>query len=369
MVSLPALFTSLSPRRNIFTMVSAPVRKLFSKGETPLTTPSPAPPSPAQLQPTLNTSPLPPPIPEPLPLPQNDASSPDSPDGSGDDFLADIFSDSDDDTDSDSDEDRRTFPKFDYDARFRPLQKLDLSAVWDPDPEAEMCYILEDFGPENMKSWCLPDFVSTDVFAVVKGGEPVDFIREFNEFFWREYLVVFPNVATNSVERGPVVRVHRTGKAGVVPAFNIEGHFEREARHNKEANEKVCMPRLAHPNLNPLTMSRQQSHQRASSRRSFKDHNTTHDADLLTSIFVEDESNEQPRNPRSVGFKSIAPQKVFRYVAPDYTPVGKEPTESVSWIKGWVEVVCTEDESLENVDAWRPGRGRIRHGGFRRFRM
>lgn len=36
-----------------------------------------------------------------------------------------------------------------------------------------------------------------------------------------------------------VVRVHRTGKAGVVPAFNIEGQFEKEARHNKEANEKV----------------------------------------------------------------------------------------------------------------------------------
>ena len=97
-----------------------------------------------------------------------------------------IFSDSDDDSDSDSDEDRRTFPKFDYDARFRPLENLDLSAVQDPDPEAEMCYILEDFGPENIKSWCLPDFVSADVFAIVKGGEPVDFITEFNEFFWRE---------------------------------------------------------------------------------------------------------------------------------------------------------------------------------------
>jgi len=243
-----------------------------------------------------------------------------------------IFSDSDDDSDSDSDEDRRTFPKFDYDARFRPLENLDLSAPRNPEPDAELCYILEDFGPDNMKSWCLPDFVSPNVFAVVKGGEPVDFITEFNEFFW-------------------LVRVHRTAKAGVVPAFNIEGQFEREARHNKEANEK-------------------QSHQRASSKRSFKDQNiTAHDADLLASVFVEDEFNEQPRNPRSVGFKSIVPQKVFRYVAPEYTPVGKETSEPVSWIKGWVEVVCLEDESLENADAWRPGRGRIRPGGFRRFRM
>ena len=40
----------------------------------------------------------------------------------------------------------------------------------------------------------------------------------------------------------PVVRVHRTSRAGVVPAFNIEGQFEREARHNKEANEKVRTP-------------------------------------------------------------------------------------------------------------------------------
>lgn len=116
-------------------------------------------------------------------------------------------------------------------------------------------------------------------------------------------------------------------------------------------------------------MLRQQSHQRAPTKRSFKDPNTTHDADLLESVFVEDEPNEQPRNPRSVGFKSIVPQKVFRYVAPDYTAAGKESAEPVSWIDGWVEVVCPEDEGLENADAWRPGRGRIRHNGFRRFRM
>lgn len=94
------------------------------------------------------------------------------------------------------------------------------------------------------------------------------------------------------------------------------------------------------------------------------------DEELLTSVFVEDEANEQPRNPRSVGFKSIVPQKVFRYVAPDYTPVGKEASDSSSWVEGWVEVVCPEDESLENADVWRPGRGRnIRHNGFRRFRV
>ena len=31
----------------------------------------------------------------------------------------------------------------------------------------------------------------------------------------------------------PVVRVHRSGKAGVVPAYNVEGQFEREARLSK----------------------------------------------------------------------------------------------------------------------------------------
>lgn len=111
-----------------------------------------------------------------------------------------IFSDSDDDSDSDSDEDHKTYPKFDYDARFRPLQNLDLSATRDPDPDAEVYYILEDFGPENMKSWCLPDFVSPDVFAVVKCGEPVDFITEFNEFFWRESSS-FLFVRTRDAER------------------------------------------------------------------------------------------------------------------------------------------------------------------------
>ena len=111
-----------------------------------------------------------------------------------------IFSDSDDDSDSDSDEDR-SFPKFDYDARFRPLERLDLSAVKDPDPEAELCFILEDFGPENIKSWCLPDFVSADVFAIVKGGESVDFIKEFNEFFWRKlFFLFFPSVVTNDLQ-------------------------------------------------------------------------------------------------------------------------------------------------------------------------
>jgi hypothetical protein len=167
-------------------MVSTPARKLFSKEETPYTSSS-TPPSVVQLPPTLNTS-LPPKLnPETQrSLPQDE--TPDSPDGSGDDFLMEIFSDSDEDSDSDSDDDRRTVPKFDYDARFRPLENLNLSAVQDPDPEAELCYVLEDFGPENIKSWCLPDFVSADVFAIVRGGEPVDFITEFNEFFWRKPL-------------------------------------------------------------------------------------------------------------------------------------------------------------------------------------
>lgn len=107
------------------------------------------------------------------------------------------FSDSDDDSDSDSDEERRTRPKFDYDARFRPLQNLDLDKVQNPGPTAELCYILEDFGSENLKSWCLPDFVPSNLFATVKGGETVDFITEFNEFFWRKFFsfVVIP--ATN----------------------------------------------------------------------------------------------------------------------------------------------------------------------------
>lgn len=311
-------------------MVSTPTRKVFSKEETPYT-PPPNPPSLVQYPTSPDTSPPPQPNPTTPSVPQMEPSSPDSPDGSGDDFLADIFSDSDDDSDSDSDDDRRTYPKFDYDARFRPLQGLDVSDVREPDPGAEPCFALEDFGPENMKSWCLPDFVSSDVFALVKGGEAVDFITEFNEFFW-------------------LIRVKRTGKAGVVPAFNIEGQLEREARQNKEANEK-------------------QTRHKSSHRRALKEKNAR-DEELLTTVFVEDEVNGQQRNPRSVGFKSIAPQKVFRYVAPDYTPVGKEPSEPVSWVDGWVEVVCPEDESMENADAWRPGRGRnIRHSGFRRFRV
>jgi hypothetical protein len=230
-MSLSAVFSSLSPRRNVFTtMVSPYVRKVVSKEETPHTSPSTTPPPPVVQfapSPPNNTplppqsNPLPPPTPPPpSPPPQQEASSPDSADGSGDDFLADIFSDSDDDSDSDSDDDRRTYPKFDYDARFRPLEGLNLSEVREPNRGAELCYALEDFGPENMKSWCLPDFVSSDVFAVVKGGDAVDFIEEFNEFFW-------------------LVWVHRTEKAGVIPAFNIEGQLEREARQNKEVNEKV----------------------------------------------------------------------------------------------------------------------------------
>ena len=81
-----------------------------------------------------------------------------------------IFSDSDDDGDSDSDQDRRAYPTFDYDARFRPLECLDVWAVRDQGPEAELRYILEDF------------------------------------------------------------------------AFNVEGQLEREARYNREANNKEVYP-------------------------------------------------------------------------------------------------------------------------------
>lgn len=310
-------------------MVSPPTRKNFSKEETPYATPTT---SPSLVQPTttLYTSTPQQLNPRPSLSLRNEASGPDSPDTSGEDFLADIFSDSDDDSDSDSDDDRRTYPKFDYDARFRPLQNLDLSQVRDPGPGAELCYALEDFAPENMRSWCLPDFVSSDVFAIVKGGEPVDFITELNEFFW-------------------LVRVHSTGKPGVVPAFNIEGQLERKARENKEVNEK-------------------QSRHKAAHKRALKE-KSAFDEDKVPTVFVEDETNEQPRSPRSVGFKSILPQKVFRYVAPEYTPVGKETAEPVSWVEGWVEVVCPEEEAPENPDAWRPGRGRNLRQGFRRFRV
>lgn len=311
-------------------MVSPQTRKPLSKEETRYTTHT-TPPSLVQLPHTLKTSPSPQPNPRPSPSVQTESFSPDSPDAYADDFLADIFSDSDDDSDSDSDDDRRTYPKFDYDARFRPLENLDLSKVRDPGPAAELCYALEDFGPESMKSWCVPDFVSSDVFAIVKGGEPVDFLTEFNEFFW-------------------LIRVHSTGKPGVVPAFNVEGQLERKARENKEANEKQTRHKGAH-------------------KRALKE-KSTFDEDKVPSVFVEDEVNGQQRNPRSVGFKSIVPQKVFRYVAPDYIPVGKETNEPASWSDGWVEVVSPEDEAPENPDAWRPGRGRNpRPHGFRRFRM
>ena len=177
MVCLSAVFSFLFPRGNIPTMVSAPARELSSKDETPHTA-SPAAPSLVLPLPALITSPPPQFKPEASTLPQNEVSSPDPPDGSGDDdFFAETF--------YDSGEDRMTSPKFDYDAHFRPLENLELSASPDPDPEAELCYVLDDFGPENIKSWCLPDFVSAEVFAIVKGGEPVDFITEFNEFFWR----------------------------------------------------------------------------------------------------------------------------------------------------------------------------------------
>ena len=249
-MSLSAVFSSLSPRRNVFTtMVSPYARKVVSKEETSHVPPSTTPPPPVvqPVPPSLNTplppqpNPSPPPPPPPPSPPPQEASSPDSADGSGDDFLADIFSDSDDDSDSDSDDDQRTYPKFDYDARFRPLEGLNLSEVMEPDRGAELCYALEDFGPENMKSWCLPDFVSSDVFAVVKGGDAVDFIEEFNEFFWRKFFFfpTEPSWRLTMLNQTPVVWVHRTEKAGVIPAFNIEGQLEREARQNKEVNEKV----------------------------------------------------------------------------------------------------------------------------------
>lgn len=96
--------------------------------------------------------------------------------------------------------------------------------------------------------------------------------------------------------------------------------------------------------------------------------------DTLPELFVEDEVNKGPRAHRSVGFKSATPQKVFRYVAPDYISAGKESDDPTSWVDGWVEVFCPDDESIGDSDAWRPGRGlgtngtKIGRHGFRRFR-
>lgn len=234
MVSLSTVF-STPRRRRALPMVSTHTRKVFVKEETPHAHP-PAPPPLVRLPPTLNTSPFPQPNLQPSPSPQNDTPGPDSPDSSGDDFLAAIFSDSDDGSDSDSDDDRRPYPKFDYDARFRPFEHLDLSQVRDPGPGAELCYALEDFGPDNMKSWCLPDFVNSEVFTVVKGGEPLDLITEFNEFFCRGFLSLLPFRLMILSEA--VIKVHRTGKPGVIPAFNIESQLERMAREKKESEEK-----------------------------------------------------------------------------------------------------------------------------------
>lgn len=168
--------------------------------------------------------------------------------------------------------------------------------------------------------------------------------------------------------------MHSTAKPGVVPAFNVEGQLERKARENKEANEKVRRVPASFT-LGSFTNAcfQQQTRHKAAHKRALKE-KFTFDEDQVPTVFVEDEVNEQPRIPRSVGFKSIVPQKVFRYVAPDYTPIGKEPTkepsDSASWLDGWVEVVCPGDETMENTDAWRPGRGRnLRHSGFRRFRV
>ena len=172
----------------------------------------------------------------------------------------------------------------------------------------------------------------------------------------------------------PVVWVDNAAKAGVVTAFNIEGGLEKEARLNKEQNEKVCVCLSLSLSLAPSHKCFLQQSQARGNRKRTSKGVTPSGEDNLPPVFVEDEANEQPRGPRSVGFKSIIPQKVFRYVAPDYTPVGKEKesAEHMSWVDGWVEVFCPEDESMENPDAWRPGRGlgdRIGRNGFRRYRQ
>lgn len=227
MVSLSTVFSSLSPRRNPFTMVSAPPRKVISKQETPSASP-PTPPPVPQLPPNLNTSSLSPqPNLQPSPSPQTQTSPlpADSPDSPQEKFLADI-SDSDDDTDSDSDDDRRdSQPKFDYDARFRPLENLDLSIIPNPGPEAETCYTFENFGPESMRNWCLPDFVSSDVFATVKAGERVYFITEFNEFFWRECLPMLIVV---------VIFAERTSRLGTEHKQSWRCHCIQHRRRTRE---------------------------------------------------------------------------------------------------------------------------------------
>lgn len=106
--------------------------------------------------------------------------------------------------------------------------------------------------------------------------------------------------------------MHRTEKAGVIPVFNIEGQLEREARQNKEANEEVCRasPSFMSRPLHNEHLFRQQTRKTAFYKQALKDKNA-HDEDL-TFVSVEDEVNGQPRNQRSVSFKSVENAHVRR---------------------------------------------------------
>lgn len=170
-------------------------------------------------------------------------SKPDSPNGSGDDFLTNIFSNSHDSGDSDSDNDRQPYTELDYDAQFWPLEHLDLAQVQDPSPGAELCYALEDFGPDNMKS-CVSQISSSPRSLQSSMAANLSISSEFKEFFWWSFFHCF---LSDMILSEVVIKVHNMGKLGVISTFNTEGQLERKARENKEANNNVCHMPVSFP--------------------------------------------------------------------------------------------------------------------------
>jgi len=176
-------------------------------------------------------------------------------------------------------------------------------------PEIELSYARDPYSPSSI-SHLLPSHLKEDQFVTVEEGDALVVLQELTDYLW-------------------IVRVCRTESIGIIPAWNVEGEFERIARINMELNARVLTPVAEFPPTDPQSSS------------SEDDSPTTPSSD--SSPFRDSARPTKVRKLRSVDFAASQRKVMFRYPSERYvsgeweqTPAPVTPTPE-SWYHGWIE--------------------------------
>jgi len=214
-------------------------------------------------------------------------------------------------------------------------------------PDTEVSYARESYSASSI-SHLLPSHFKEHHFVNVFEGDALIVLEELTEFLW-------------------IVRVCRTQMAGIIPAWNVEGEFERIARINMGFNSRMASPvsDFISPLGSPSSVSSGTSS--SSSSASTSPSSTVDDNDdcvsalevTIESLYVADESLYRANKLRhkSVGFLSTRPLSVYRYPADtylhneeqleEYGKEGHHHTAITPWLDGWLE---DEDEDYASED-------------------